>query len=75
MDLERILRVTHNIAALFRVVNDVFGELTDTNTFISNVCLTYSVLYIHSVNFVVIFRTIANILKIYFWGILIWATR
>ena len=62
MDLERL---QHNIAALFRVVNDVFGELIDTNTFISNVCLTYSVLYIHSVNFRVIFRTIANVLKIY----------
>ena len=35
-------------------------------------CLSYSTVYIYSVNFTVIFRTIAKILQIYCWGILIW---
>jgi len=75
-----------NITALFYVVMtvvmtnvlllsvDAFDEQLDKITqFVSDACLCYSLLSFYSVNFILIFQTIAKILQIYRGGILIWA--
>jgi len=66
-----VVNVSKNVLLLFV---DAFDELIHKiMQLISNICLRYSILYL-PLNFIAMFRTIATILQIYCWSILIWAT-